>query len=204
MEIVLDDQPLVVDDGPATLADVVARGKQEAARRDRVIASIVYDGTDLAHDELAARLAAPVDDTTRVELRTCTPGDLVADALTQALALLDQTDRRREQVVEWLAQGDTRRANGGLIECFQNWSRIHTALVQAIAMLRLDAGALEVNGEPIVSLLGAITHQLQQVKNVLLSGDQVLLADLLQYEFGEATTRWKAAIETILAPTRAG
>ena len=202
MEIYLDDQTLTTPATTATLADVVAQAKEEAARDERVIASIVCDGVDVAGQDMEARLTEPADAFGRIDFTTGRPAELVSDALAQARNLLDETDRQREQVVEWLTQGDSRQANDGLIECFQSWSRVHTAVVQSIALLGLDVQTLEVNGEGIDTVLGEITNQLKQIREVLLAGDQVLLADLLQYEFEQATNRWKGAIEAVLARTK--
>ena len=202
MEIYLDDQTLTTPATTATLADVVAQAKEEAARDERVIASIVCDGVDVAGQDMEARLTEPADTFGRIDFTTGRPAELVSDALAQARNLLDETDRQREQVVEWLTQGENRQANDGLIECFQSWSRVHTAVIQSIALLGLDVQTLEVNGEGIDTVLGEITNQLKQIREVLLAGDQVLLADLLQYEFEQATNRWKGAIEAVLARTK--
>ena len=198
METFLDDQAFTPTATTAILADVLAQAREQAARDGRVIASILCDGIDISNEDMDARLAEPADAVDRIDFKTSQPEELVGDALNQALGLLEETDQQREQVVEWLTQGEGQRANEGLVGCFQNWSRIHTAIIQSIAMLDLDVETLQVNGEGIDTVLAEITNQLQQIKEVLLAGDQVLLADLLQYEFEQATNRWKGAIEAIL------
>ncbi len=201
MEIYVDDHVVSPATTMGTLADVLTEAKNLAARNDRVIASFVCDGLDVSDGDMDAALAGSTDCIGRVDFTTARPEVLVADALTQALGLLEETDEKRQQVVELLTRGEDAEANDGLVFCFQNWSRIHTAVIQALAMLDMDAATLQVNGEGIETVLAEITNQLQQVREVLMAGDKVLLADLLQYEFEQATNRWQGAIEAILART---
>ncbi len=182
-----------------TLGDVVEEVRAAVAGDRRVIVGVVCDGIDVSGDDLNARLAEPVERFERVDLRTGQPEQLVGEAMRQALGLLSETDRRREQAVDALTRGDQQEATQALGECFRNWSQIHQGIAQSLAFLELDTHTFTVNGQPLESALAAIGEQLTQVRESLQAGDNVMLADTLQYELGESANTWKAAMEAILA-----
>lgn len=198
MQIYVDDAPLESTVDAATLGEAIECARKRANEDDRVIVSVVCDGTELQNDVLDARRPDPAEAFGRVEFRTSRPKDVVADAMQNALAVLEDTDQDRGQVVEWIAQGDMQRVNDTLGDCFQSWGQVHIAICQAMRLLGLDPETVEVGGQPIHQSLSLVADQLKQIKEVILAEDFVLLGDLLEYEFGEATDRWRAAIQAIL------
>ncbi|HUU85181.1 MAG TPA: hypothetical protein VM243_16900 [Phycisphaerae bacterium] len=203
MEFYLDDREMRPTGPAGTLGDVVEEARAQVAKDDRVIIAIRCDGADVANDDLAARLAEPVDRYDRVDLQSGRAEQLVSDALGQALQVLEDSGQLRAQVVEWLAQGETIQAKQGLVQCFQQWTQIHQAIAQSMAFLELDEKELIVEGRPLEAVLGDISGQLRQVKEVLEVGDDVLLADLLQYEFDAAIDKWRAAVQVVMARAQA-
>lgn len=199
MEIYLDQRRIKPTGVATTLGQIVEDARTEAAKDDRVIVGIRCDGADITHDDLAARLAEPAEKYARVDLQSGRAEQLVVDALHQALQVLDDSDQQRAQVVEWLAQGEAARARQALAECFQQWTQIHQAIAQSMAFLNLDEKELLVEERPLGSVLTDICGQLQQVKEVLEVGDDVLLGDLLQYEFDAAVGQWRVMVQAVLA-----
>ena len=199
MKIYLDDQPVTTGKTPETFGEAIALAKAVAAKDNRVIVSVLCDGQDVSNDDIEVREAEPAESFERVDFESGRPDQLVREAMSQALDVLDDTGPKRQPVVEWLTQGQSRQAAEALTDCFRSWAQVHTAIIQSIALLGLDLDKLEVNGQGIEPALLAIAEQLRQVKEVLEAGDYVLLADLLQYEFGQAINRWRGAIEAIQA-----
>ena len=199
MEVYLDQRRIKPTGAATTLGQIVEDARTEAAKDDRVIVGIRCDGADITHDDLAARLAEPAEKYTRVDLQSGRAEQLVIDALHQALQVLDDSDQQRAQVVEWLAQGEAARAKQTLAECFHQWTQIHQAIAQSMAFLNLDEKDLLIEERPLASVLTDICGQLQQVKEVVEVGDDVLLGDLLQYEFGAAISQWRVVVQTVLA-----
>lgn len=196
MDVYLDDRPFAAQ--PAdTVAQVIEQARA-SIDTSRVILTIVCDGLDMTGDDLAKALAEPADRYDRLDLETGPSHELIGEALAQALVILEETDSSRQQVAEWLTQGDTQQASEGLSQCFKNWGQVHTAIIESMALLGPEINEMLVQGQPIAAVLGEITGQLQQIKDALNAGDQVLLADQLQYEFDQATDRWKATIQAIL------
>ena len=54
-------------------------------------------------------------------------------------------------------------------------------------MLRVHPEQITINNEPIIDLIRRPKKTLLQVRDALQSQDFVLLADILQYEFGDVT-----------------
>jgi hypothetical protein len=199
MEIYLDDQPVTTGRTPATFGEAITLAKDMAAKDNRVIVSVLCDGQDVSNDDIEVRETDPGESCARVDFESGRPDQLVREAMSQALDVLDDTEAKRQQVVAWLTQGQSRQAAEALTDCFRSWAQVHTAIIQSIVMLDLDLETLEVNGQGIEAALLTIADQLRQVKEMLEAGDYVLLADLLQHEFGQATDRWRGAIEAIQA-----
>ena len=199
MEVYLDDRKIQSAKADATLGQVVEDARAEVARHDRVIVGIRCDGADITDDDLAARLAEPAEKYARVDLESGRAEQLVIDALNQALRVLDDSDQLRAQVIEQLARGEATQAKQDLAECFRQWAQIHQAVAQSMAFLNLGEKELLVGDRPLESVLGDIGGQLRQVKEVLEVGDDVLLGDLLQYEFDAAIDQWRATIQAVLA-----
>lgn len=199
MDVYLDEQPLTVSEMPSTLGELISRARETAAKGGRVIVSVFCDGRDISNNDLEARRAEPADSLSRVEFTSGHPAQIVQDALAQALTILDGTEPECARVVEWLTQGQTQQAATALGQCFRAWAQVHTAIIQSVALLGLDLETMVVNGQRLEAALLAIADQLKQVKEVLEAGDYVLLADLLQYEFGQSTGRWRGTIEAIQA-----
>ena len=197
MDVYLDDRPFAPPQPADTVAQVIEQARA-SMDTSRVILSILCDGFDVTGDELAQTLAQPADRYDRLDLQTGPSHVLVEEALSQALVVLEQTDSTRHQVAEWLTQGDTYQASEGLAQCFHNWGQVHTAIVQSFTLLGIRVDRMLIQDERIATVLGEITERLQQVKDALNAGDQVLLADQLQYEFDQATDRWRGTILAIL------
>ena len=200
-EVYLDDRAHSADLAVSgTLGDLVEAVRAEVAKGDRVIVGIACDGIDVTED-LEAKLAEPLDGFQRVDLHSGRAQELVRDALEQALDVLADTDHLREQAIDALTRGDEHEATQALGDCFRHWSQIHLGIAQSVAFLALDPQTLEVNGQPLESALAGIGERLKEVREALQAGDNVLLADTLQYEFDEAVETWKAAIVAVLART---
>ncbi|MCP4246643.1 MAG: hypothetical protein GY778_06310 [bacterium] len=199
MDVYLDDKPTTLHVGDAgTLGELVENAGRQVGANDRVIVGIVCDGIDVDSGDFEAALAEPADRYGRIDLQSGSVEALVRDALAQAQQVLADTESLREQVVDDLTRGQTEQARTGLGECLKNWSQVHQAVTQSIAFLKLDPGTLMVGDRSLDAAINAVGEQLTLVKDALLAGDDVMLADVLQYEFDEVCTVWNAAIEAIL------
>jgi hypothetical protein len=89
-----------------------------------------------------------------------------------------------------LTEGKTSEAIEMLGDCLRIWQQIHDAVAKSIQMLDLDLTEVTIKDEPMLDVITQPKETLVQIKQALQAQDYVLLADVLQYEFGNVTDRW--------------
>lgn len=192
MDILLNGTPINLTDlSPDTTLEKALQALQsEYCDDDTVIVSFSCDGAEVAADAMTATLNKTVDSFGRLDVVTGTKVSLVADAMEQSAQCIDESDVARERIAELLTAGNTTDAAQSLGECFAVWQQIHQAVAKSVQMLDIDVDRVEVDGEPLTALISRPKETLLQIKGALESHDYVLLADILQYEFGEVIESW--------------
>jgi hypothetical protein len=163
----------------------------------RLVIGIRCNGRDIPSDELPAILRSPVAEVTQLEVFTSTVEGLVVGAMQQASLSLQESEANCRQVAELLAGGKTTEGIRLLGVCLGAWQQIHEAVAKSIQLLSLDAECLTINDEPLARIIGRPKEVLMQIKQALHAHDHVLLADVLQYEFGEVTEQWYSLISQL-------
>ncbi len=192
MDILLNGQPIESNAmSPETTLEQALRTVQaDHCDDDSVIVTFSCDGAEVPAEAMSAALEKTVDSFGLLDVVTGAKASLVADAMAQSAQCIDESDTARERIAELLTEGKTTEASQTLGECFAVWQQIHQAVAQSIQMLDIDIEDSHVNGDPIASLITRPKETLLQIKGALESQDFVLLADILQYEFGEVTQSW--------------
>ncbi len=160
----------------------------------QMVVSVCCDGREVALDSMADMLRRRADSFERLHVITGTKDELVLDAMSQASTCLAETDAACRQAAELLKRGNTVEATETLGECLRIWQKIHEAIAKSIEMLGLDPDQTTVNEEPFVDVVRRPKDALLHVRDALRSQDFVLLADILEYEFGDVTDSWHAII----------
>ncbi|MBI4717291.1 MAG: hypothetical protein HY763_05765 [Planctomycetes bacterium] len=198
MEVLVDDVPMPEPAAlSGTVGDAVRHIQSNVCAAGRLVVSIRCDGLEVSGSDLAEALRRPLESLTRIEVCTSTAGTLVTDAMTRASTALDETMDGAERAAGLLTQGKTADGIEVLGECARTWQQVHQAVFQSLQMLQLDPRELEVNGVSLVDAMDQPRQALQQVKQALVAGDHVMLADVLQYEFSEAMQTWLAIIARV-------
>ncbi len=198
MEVLVDGNPVnEAFIGNSTLKDALLHVQSDLCAPAHVVISVRCDGQDISGDAMAATLEQPASSFSQIEVFTGTKETLVTDAMTQASASLLETEPACKRIAELLNEGRTVEAVEALGECLRIWQQIHEAVGKSLQMLELDADKAMIADEPLLEVIGKPKETLLQVKQALESQDHVLLADVLQYEFGEVTEKWRALIAWI-------
>jgi len=156
----------------------------------QIVVGIRCDGQDVPGSAMADVLDKPADTFVRVDVLTSTKEKLVTETMGQAAASLQETETACEQVVAMLTEGKTSEAIEMLGDCLRIWQQIHDAVAKSIQMLDLDLTEVTIKDEPMLDVITQPKETLVQIKQALQAQDYVLLADVLQYEFGNVTDRW--------------
>ena len=195
MDIFINDKKL---DGAGneeqTVQDVVVRIQENHCPPNHIVMGIMCDGMPIEGGKMAEAMIRPIVDIQRLDVITSTKEALVADAMVQASATLEDTESACQRVAELVSEAKSQEAVVLLGQCLSVWQQIHEAVAKSIAMLELDADSITIRDESLDSIIGKPKGVLLQMKSALESQDHVLLADILQYEFSEVTDSWHSVI----------
>ena len=177
-----------------TLGDALRHVQVHLSSPHRIVAGVSCDGDTIAAENMIASLKQPLTDFERVDVITSTKEDLVIDVMVQASSSLEDSETTSQRVAQLLTEGKSSAARELLASCLQAWQQIHEAVAKSLSLLRLDPEAILIRDEPLIDALGKPREVLVQVKEALVAGDEVLLADILQYEFADVVQTWHAII----------
>lgn len=195
MKVYVDDKPI---DGESieghTLGDALRHVQSNLPAPHKIVAGVLCDGEVIPADDVIAALEKPLTEFERVDVITSTKEDLVIDVMANASASLDESETASQRVAQLLTEGKSAAAREALAECLRTWQQIHDAVAKSLSILRLDPESVMIRDEPLIDAIGKPREVLLQVKDALVAGDEVLLADLLQYEFADVVQTWHAII----------
>ena len=198
MDLFVDDKK--VDDDRVvggTLAETLRDVQAHCCPPPRILVGFRCDGEEAAGAAMTSTLSRPADSIELLEVFTSTREDLVADAMNQASASLEETESVTQNVAELLMEGKASEGIERLGECLRVWQQIHDAVVKSLELLRLNPAQVIVRDEPLVMALEKPKDVLLQIKGALQAQDHVLLADILQFEFADVTDMWHTMIARI-------
>ncbi|UCE60299.1 MAG: hypothetical protein JSU63_00830 [Phycisphaerales bacterium] len=198
MEIFLDDQQVDSEFiGEHTVEDALRHVQANVCNAGEVVVGVRCDGRDVGPNEMAATLGKSAATFNKLEVFTSTPQRLVVEAMSQASSALDDTEAACQRIADLLTRGDTADGIAELGDCLGVWQKIHDAVGQAIQMLQLDPDKLKVEQEPLLDVVSRPKEVLLEIKQALESQDHVLLADIMQYEFGDVTEKWHKLVNML-------
>lgn len=199
MTWLLDDQPLDTSAlGDGDLETALRQVQADHCPSDRLIVRLRCDGADVAADSMASTLGQPASSFGKIELFTSTRGALVHEAMTQAGTSLREAEERCRHAGELINQGRSADGISTLGECVPVWHQVHEALAKSINMLDLHADEIVIEDHPLEEILARPRELLMQVKEALEQRDSVMLADLLIYDFAEATAQWQLIVNYLI------
>lgn len=192
MQVFLDQRPLESESpSPATLAEWAALASLQARSHDRVIVGISCDGRPVEAERLDSLLDEQAEQFHRVEFNTCRTATLAGAALGQAAEVLGQLCNSQTTAAELLHKGQHERAIEILQTTFAGWNQVQQAVAKSSQLLNWSLDDMTLGDEPISATFQKLADVLGEVRQALENQDYVLLADLLQYEFGPLAARWQ-------------
>lgn len=180
-----------------TLGDALRHVQSHLPAAKKIVAGVLCDGETIAADDMVATLEKPLSQFERVDVITSTKEDLVIEVMTHASSSLEESETASQRVAKLLTEGKSAAARESLAECLRTWQQIHDAVAKSLSILQLDPETITIHEEPLIEALGKPREVLLQVKDALVAGDEVLLADILQYEFTDVVQTWHAILARI-------
>lgn len=191
MPVVVDDQPLSVDDLGLTTFGQVLTHLQKA---NRLVVRVLVDGEEPDYQSLAALRATPTRRHT-IFVETAEPRQIADEVLGEITAQLDEADRLSTAAAGELSAGNQAKAFEQLSGCFGRWQHAQESFSKIAQLLRIDLDRLSADGVPMREFLTHFGGQLRSIKDTIEARDFVALADILRFELPESTRRWRSAVE---------
>lgn len=175
------------------LKDIIERLERDFSTRGEVICEIRVNGLVLHERDETKFADSNRDEITTLAIASERPEDLIRDAMISALDYIPRVRRACETVSELFRGTDTRKAQTSFAEVIDGcqW------LVDTIVSLRGAADGIE---RPIrlQEKWSSAENHLSEVINQLLEAhqkrDNVLIADLLEYELNNVLERWSSVL----------
>lgn len=195
MAVYLDDQEVRLDG--ATLGAMIASAKQQLDSAGRAIVEVQLDGQALVGDELTAKQNEQVQ-SHELRLYSANPAQLGVAALEQVRAALDQARDMQSQAAELLQQDQSVEALKQVSQAFEIWMHVQQAVSQAAAFVGLALDRISVDERSATELINDLIEQLKALRQLLIDGDTVAMADVLAYEWPHTVDQWQALIAQII------
>lgn len=177
-----------------TLGEALKHVQTTLSAPHKIVTGVICDGEVVNADQMVTSLKQPLTDFGRVDVITSTREDLVIDVMNHASTSLEESETTSQTVAKLLTEGKSAAARESLASCLRVWQQIHDAVAKSISMLQVDPDSVVVREEPLIDALGRPREILLQIRDALVAGDEVLLADILQYEFADVVQTWHAII----------
>jgi hypothetical protein len=180
-----------------TLEELSESIRGGAVPRNRLVVSIQGDGRDLLAQDLDEALRRPAIEYDRLDFLTEATSTVAVEALETAEQMFAESAAGRSQTANLFTQGHIDEALQLLGPCIGTWQRAFDAVAQVLTLTGLELDVVESDGVRLTEMVQAWTDQLRQIKEAFENKDFVLIADLLEYEFGPTTDRWSGYISCI-------
>lgn len=200
MELYFDNRPIqCMFASGESLEEGLRRMQEQFADEDRIIVGVKCDGVHLSDQDLQDALERPISAFRRIEVVTSRPKELAIGALREASKALADVDGRRVDVAGLFSSGRTTDGMEGLSHMLGVWQQVHDVVIKSLHMADIDPEACQVDGTPLSECLEEPRRQLVLIRDALKAQDFVQLADVLEYEFGEALNAWQRLIDHVCA-----
>jgi hypothetical protein len=201
MTVLLDDQPLSLEHLPpeATVAEAVNEARARLAGSGLMIVALRNNNEVVADGQVERMLAEPISRFEHLELVSGRSEEVVLEALRQIREGFGQTFPAVKEVVEALTAGKLSEAMTLLAQCVRVWGQAQEAIIQSKSLLEVNFDDLEIDGRLITDWLNELAGKLKELKDVIESRDNVLLGDILRYEFDQTLQQWERMLGGFIA-----
>ncbi len=195
MAIFLDDEPVRL--AGANLGELIASATKRLIVDRRVVVEVMLDGSVLNADALDKCQDNALDDA-EVRLISADPGALAVSTLYQIRDQLPKATTLHEQAAEFLQQDNPTEALKLLAEAIGVWMQTQEAVLGSAGVVGLGLDEVKVGDEPMSNFTDELIKQLQNLKELIIAGDTVALADALAYEWPPIVDRWDTLIGELI------
>lgn len=204
-KVYIDDQPFTAFDPKAdwTVQRLVDAARSRLNGSGRLLIALRCNEVDVSPAHLETILSQPVSAYGRLDLLTEEPKPIVLDILKQSKQALSESFVLSREAAEALSAGDHAKAMSRLIDSVDCWSQVHEAIVNGGRLLNVDFDSVRIGERPVSAWLTDLVSRLSDLKEALEVRDNVLLCDMLKYEFDETLQGWERMLDGFVAHVEA-
>lgn len=195
MTVFLDDVAVQLDG--ERLGEVLISAQQRLEPAGRIIVEVKLDGKAVVGDDVADRQEEPLSDRD-LRMTSADPRELTLMTLTQVREELDTLRQLQSEAAEQLQQDQPAEALRQFGEALNVWLAVQQAVLHASQVMDIDLDAMIVADQTLADRVEQLRQQLEEVKDMIVHGDTVALADALAYEWPQTVDRWDALISQLI------
>lgn len=193
--------PIHIDDqlselSTQSLRDLLAAAGEALAPAGRVVVEVKIDGNTVTGEALDSD--QPTDQASDIRVYSAKPGDLVTGILEEVRTQLAASQEMQQQAADHLQRDEPAKAMDLVKSSINGWLQAQQAVGQSAQLLQLDLQAIRVGEQSVMERMTELIANLTELKDIVVAGDFVALADALQYEWPEITERWDQALDAIV------
>ena len=195
MAIFLDDEPVQL--AGSSLAELIGSATRHLSDDGRVVVEVRIDGSVLNAEDMQLKKNDPLEGN-EVRFVSADPASLAVSTLHQVRDQLPQASSLHEQAAEHLQQDKPEEALKLLGESIGVWMQTQEAVLGSAGVVGLGLDEVKVEGEPMSDFTDELIKSLHELKDLIVAGDTVALADALAYEWPPIVERWDALIGELI------
>ncbi|MEQ9454127.1 MAG: hypothetical protein RLN76_05985 [Phycisphaeraceae bacterium] len=191
MKVTIDSNQVTLDG--QTLGEVLDEARILLEDQGRVIASVELDGSPLVGDGL--------DDSRDLEIvdgALSLGSEDVTMLATSALGEVDEAllaaEGLQTEAADLLQGDDPIPAFEKIGQAMSIWMQAQQAVAQAAIITGIDLEELTIEERSASDDIEHLRERLEQLKDMMVRGDTVALADTLAYEWPESVGRWRGLV----------
>ncbi|MEQ9461456.1 MAG: hypothetical protein RIG82_10950 [Phycisphaeraceae bacterium] len=191
MKVTIDTNQVTLDG--QTLGEVLDEARILLEDQGRVIASVELDGRPLVGDGL--------DDSRDLEIADGTLSLGSEDVTMLATSALGEVDEAllaaeglQTEAADLLQGDDPIPAFEKIGQAMSIWMQAQQAVAQAAIITGIDLEELAIEERSASDDIEHLRERLEQLKDMMVRGDTVALADTLAYEWPESVGRWRGLV----------
>ncbi len=199
MEIIIDGQPgFLPTTQPVSLSSVLSDISDHLEAQRRGMLGIVVDGASIAADDLEGALAGrSIESVLSVEVRSEALAELAAARMQAVKDVLPELENACRQLAEVFSSGAEDEAYGQFDELAGAWVALKEQQRQIARALGANLDEIVENDDVLRAHHEKLSRFLTEAGQAITSRDQVLMADLLEYEFAPLAERERTVLETL-------
>lgn len=201
MLIIIDGQPgFLPTTQPVSLPSILADISDHLESQRRGMLGIVVDGVSITPDELDGALAdRSVESVAALEVHSESLAKLAAVRMEVVKDVLPELENACRQLAEVFSSGTEEEAYGQFDELAGAWVALKEQQRQIARALGANLDEIVEADEELRAHHEQLSRFLTEAGQAITSRDQVLMADLLEYELAPLAERERVVLDTLAA-----